>query len=238
MVNIDEQALAASLHRLAQQATAPKPVLAALDQVTEACTALFEVTGAGVMIADEQNVTHYVSATDGPGRILETLEADYGQGPCTEAFITNQVCASGDIVTDPRWPQLGSAIASRNVHAVLGVPVHLGAVPVGTLDAYRDHPHDWDDSERQALASYGNVIGTTLTAALSAHAAGELADQLQYALDHRVIIERGIGYLMARDGLNPVEAFNRLRTAARNTRTKIGHAAQTLLDTGHLPDRP
>ena len=37
-------------------------------------------------------------------------------------------------------------------------------------------------------------------AAVAAQNAGELAAQLQYALDYRVIIERGVGYLMARDG--------------------------------------
>ena len=49
---------------------------------------------------------------------------------------------------------------------------------------------------------------------------GELAAQLQYALDYRVIIERGVGYLMARDGLDSMTAFNRLRRAARDTQAK------------------
>jgi hypothetical protein len=34
--------------------------------VTEACVDLFGVTGSGIMLADEQNVPHYVAASDGP----------------------------------------------------------------------------------------------------------------------------------------------------------------------------
>ena len=43
------------------------------------------------------------------------------------------------------------------------------------------------------------------------------------ALDYRAPIERGVGYLMARDGLDQAPAFQRLRTAARSNRRRIGH---------------
>jgi hypothetical protein len=64
---------------------------------------------------------------------------------------------------------------------------------------------------------------------VAAHNAGELAAQLQYALDYRVIIERGVGYLMARDQLDAMTAFDHLRRAARDTQTKIGEVAQRLV---------
>ena len=76
---------------------------------------------------------------------------------------------------------------------------------------------------------------TTLGAALQAHTAGELARQLQYALDYRVLIERAVGYLMAKDSLDAVGAFNALRTAARSRRTKIGVVSEHVLETGALP---
>jgi hypothetical protein len=41
-------------------------VVEALRHVTEACVALFGVTGSGIMLADEQNVPHYVAASEGP----------------------------------------------------------------------------------------------------------------------------------------------------------------------------
>ena len=70
---------------------------------------------------------------------------------------------------------------------------------------------------------------------MAAQNAGELAAQLQYALDYRVIIERGVGYLMARDGIDSMTAFNRLRRSARDTQSKIGDVAQRLVSTGQLP---
>lgn len=106
---------------------------------------------------------------------------------------------------------------------------------VGSLDVFRDGWHDWDESERHALVRYAEIGGTLLTAAVTAEQSGELAAQLTYAIEHRAPIERGVGYLMARDRIGQTEAFNRLRTAARNSRRKIGDVADELLRTGRTP---
>ena len=202
----------------------------------QACIDLFDVGGAGLLVADEQDMLRYVAATSGPGRLLEKTEAEAGQGPCTEAFVKAQVVTSRDVTAEAeRWPVLARAMADQPVRAVLGTPVRLGGVPVGTLDVYQEHAHEWDDSEVAALARYAEVISTTLTAALQAHTAGELARQLQYALDYRVVIERAVGFLMAKQSADPVAAFNALRQAARSRRTKIGLVAEHVLDNGSLP---
>lgn len=188
------------------------------------------------MLADEMNVIHYVAASDGQGRLLEKAEAGTMEGPCTEAFVHGRIIATSDLSTETRWPAFRAAVAGApELRAVLGVPVKLGATPVGTLDVFRDRPHEWTESEREALARYSAVVQAHLSSALAAHRAGEEAAQLQYALDYRVIIERGVGYLMARDHLDAVAAFNALRSASRNSRTKIGQVAEQLLSTGELP---
>jgi GAF domain-containing protein len=232
---IDPDALAASIRRLATLGKPGTSVVEALRHVTEACVDLFGVTGSGIMLADEENVPRYVAASDGPGRMLEVAEDNTGQGPCTEAFVNNTVVASSDVTAERRWPDLASALRPHPVRAVLGLPVRLGGVTVGTLDVFYDHAHVWQDDECQALARYRDVVESTLAAAVAAQNAGELAAQLQYALDYRVIIERGVGYLMARDRVDSMAAFNKLRRAARDTQSKIGDVAQRLISTGRLP---
>ena len=235
-MTIDDAALAESLRRLAASGQDNDGVVGALEQVLDACVDLFDVGGAGILIADEQEILRYVAASDGPGRLLEQSEAEAGQGPCTSAFVSGSTVTSSDVTAETdRWPVLASAMREQPVRAVLGTPVRIGGVPVGTLDVYREDPHDWDDSEVAAIARYAEVVATTLTAAVQAHTAGELARQLQYALDYRVVIERAVGFLMAKEDLDPVAAFNALRTAARSRRTKIGEVAEHVLDRGALP---
>jgi GAF domain-containing protein len=232
-LSIDTQALDASLRRLAARG-AVQDVVPALEDVTAACVELFDISGSGIMIADEQNITRYVAASNSVSRALEVAESQTGQGPCTTAFVTNEIVASTDITSDDRWPDLASALTASGVHAMLGVPVRLGGVPVGTLDVYRDRPQAWSDRERTAVSRYAEVVEATLAASLQAHRAGELAGQLQYALDYRIVIERGVGYLMASKHIDALAAFDELRTAARNRRIKIGAVAEELLATGQL----
>ncbi|QSR29426.1 transcriptional regulator [Nocardioides sp. S5] len=235
-MSIDAAALAESLRRLTLSREDNGSVVSALEAVLDACVDLFDVRGAGLLVADEQDMLRYVAATEGPGRILETTEAAAGEGPCTEAFVEARVITTHDVTAEPeRWPTLAHAMAAQPVRAVLGTPVRVGGVPVGTLDVYREDAHEWDASEVTALARYAEVIATTLMAAVQAHTAGELARQLQYALDYRVVIERAVGFLMAKESTDPVAAFNALRTAARTRRTKIGVVAEHVLQHGALP---
>ena len=232
---VDKEALVLSLRGLTDRAHPDGNLRTALHEVTRACVDLFGVSGSGIMLADEQNISRYVAASDGPGRVLEILESELGQGPCTEAFVLGSSVAVPDLTDEARWPELATAIAPHPVRAVLGVPVRLGGVTVGTLDVYKDHRSNWDESERAALSRFSNIVGMLLSSALSAHEAHELAGHLQYALDYRVLIERGVGYLMARDDIDAVTAFNRLRRAARSTQSKIGDVATQLLETSRLP---
>jgi GAF domain-containing protein len=235
-MNIDPDALAASLERLAS-AGGETDLRAALSGVVSACVDLFGVSGSGLMLADDRNILRYVAASDGPGRELEVVEAEHVEGPCTDAFVNNEPTFTADLDQDLRWPHTAAAVVPLGVRAVLGVPVRLGGVPVGSLDVYLGEPHEWDDSERQALTRYSDVIEATLSAALAVERAGDLAAQLQYALDNRVVIERAVGYLMAKEQTDAVTAFNRLRLAARSSRRKVGQVANELLATGELGGR-
>lgn len=233
MVNVDPEKLAASLRRLGH--VDDQDVSAALGDTVAACVQLFGVTGAGLMIADQQNALRYAAASDGPGRVLEDVQSRTGQGPCVDTFVNGEIVTTDDLATETRWPASRHVIVEHGVRSVLGVPVRLGGVTVGSLDVYIDRPHHWDESERIALGRYGEVLETTLSATLTARHTGELAEQLQYALDYRVVIERAVGYLMAAHRVDPVTAFNLLRRAARNQRRKVADVAQHLLDTGSLP---
>lgn len=232
---MDSNALAASLRILGDPA--PRhPLRESLQQVIDACVQVFAVSGCGLMVADSQSILRYAVASDPRSRVLEDVQLETGEGPCVDTFVRDEVTLTEDLAVDPRWPTVSHTIRAHGIHGMLGAPVRLSGITVGSLDVYVDSPHVWDRSEQRALARYADVVGSITEVALAAQQAGELAEQLNYALDHRVPIERGIGYLMGRDKVGHAEAFNRLRRSARNTRRKIGDVAEELLDAGRLPD--
>jgi hypothetical protein len=100
---------------------------------------------------------------------------------------------------------------------------------VGTLNLYCERPREWHESEIAALEAYNTLLEARLGGALIARAHGEIVDQLQFALDSRVVIERAIGLLMGRGGLDNLAAFQELRKNARSSRRRVLTVAEELL---------
>ena len=230
---IDPEALERSL-ALLRQRSAEDGLMAALEQVIAATRELFGASGAGLMMVDDQSMLTAVAATDEPGRLLEIRQQEIGHGPCVDSLTFDQVVSTSDLAGDDRWPMLAPELPNRGVRAVLGVPIHVDNVPVGSLNVYRDQPGEWDPSETIALEAYGGLIESLLSTALQARHRGQLAQQLQHALNHRVVIERAVGVIMARQNLGPVDAFNQLRSRARSSERKVADVAADLL--AELPD--
>jgi hypothetical protein len=78
--------------------------------------------------------------------------------------------------------------------------------------------------------TYSDPIAEVVGAALAVREHSVLADQLRYALDYRVVIERAVGYLMGTHSLDAVTAFNILRRRARDSRRRVAGVAAEILE--------
>jgi GAF domain-containing protein len=226
---IDPAVLERSLSALREQAVADG-LMDALQQMLDATRQLFSASGAGFMMLDEGSALSAVAATDASGRLLEERQEEVGHGPCVDSVTLDQIVSTGDLATDDRWPELLPELPEAGVRAVLGVPIRTHGVPVGSLNVYRSEPHQWDDTEADALESYGTVLEGLLRTALESHQREQLVQQLQHALDNRIPIERAIGVIMARESVDPVTAFDRLRRRARSAERRVSDVAAELLE--------
>ncbi len=226
-MHIDEEALGSSLERLRQTAF-EAGVAGIMKRTVNAMQGLFGCTGSGTMFISQSGLLSYVASSDPASRQFEEAQAAVGQGPCYDAYVYATEIASSDLHADSRWPDLARERLTR-VRAVAGLPIQLSGISVGTLNVYRDEPTDWDGSDISALRGYSDLVADALGAALAAQDHSELADQLRYALDYRVVIERAVGYLMGAHKLDAVTSFNILRKRARDSRRRIADVAGEIL---------
>ena len=223
---IDPDALTKSVARLEGVDPVDTGLDAALELAVAETDELFEVDGAGLMLVDADGVLRSTTASDRPGGMLESLQEQFGEGPCVDAFLKDGPVLADDLAADPRWPSVGPLAAGHGVRAVLGVPIDLRDGPMGTLNVYAAHPRGWDDSEVAAIQAYTRVIASLLRSAVQAHVSGRAATQLQRALDSRSLIEQAKGVLMERRGLDQQAAFELLRSRARSTRRRLQDVAR------------
>lgn len=235
--HVDAQALTQSLGDLQVPDGDGVDVLAGIERVIRAAAGVFTGSGVGLMlIGDDGHSLRYVASSDDVARHLELAHEQSGEGPCIDAFVLDEQVRTDDLVVEPRWPDLRFELRDQPIRAVLGLPTRLGT-PVGTLNLYCERPRVWDESEIAALEAYNDVLETRLGAALVARQHGQIVDQLQVALDSRVTIERAIGLLMGRDGIDSAAAFNELRRTARNSRRRVSAVAEDVL-AGHGDEVP
>jgi len=225
---ISTDLLARELHDLDGLDRGPD-VVEALERVVASTRSLFGVDGAGILWLDGNGDVRYLTASDERGRALELAQEQLGVGPCVDTLVRDTSVESTDLQGDPRWPEVGDRVAPYGIHAVLGIPVRIGGAAVAALNVFRDDVHDWDESEADAIRSLASVIETVLAGGLLARRREQVIEQLQYALEHRVAVERAIGVLMGRHDLDPVEAFNRIRGVARRERRKAADVADDVL---------
>jgi hypothetical protein len=105
----------------------------------------------------------------------------------------------------------------------------MGAQPVGTCNVLTARPYDWSEADIGAMRAYATVLGRLLGTATDASRKQQLAEQLQQALDRRVVIEQAKGVLMASMGIGADEAFALIRRQARSSGRKVMDVAAELI---------
>jgi GAF domain-containing protein len=201
----------------------------AMQQVVDAAKALFRADGAGLMLLSEGEVLRWVTATDPRAQTLEAAQERLGEGPCVDAFDHGTLQLIPDSAAERRWPELTKVLRKDGVHAVLSVPVEVAQGRVGSLNVYLAEPHEWDHSERNAAQIYGRLAGSLLGSALAAELQERLIEQLQWALEHRVLVEQAKGVLMGREGIPADVAYQRIRSVARSSRRPVAEVAQAVV---------
>jgi GAF domain-containing protein len=212
-----------------------KDLGATLQQAVLAAKQLFGAQAAGIMLADANGQLRWASASDQRAQTLEDNQEIFAAGPCAQAYTTGKPAVMRDATLERRWGEIALTFVEVQIRSGLSVPVELGGGPVGTLDVYAVDPRDWDDSEVSALWAYAGVVASLLWAAANAEVNGALVEQLQTALDSRVLIEQAKGALMERERLDDQEAFAQLRRAARSSGRKLADVAREVAAGQPLP---
>jgi GAF domain-containing protein len=235
--HVDAEALAGSLADLNLPNRDDSELQVEIKRIVCGAAGVFADAGVGLMlIAENGHTLRYVASSDEAARKLERAHERAGEGPCIDSFVLDTCVRTSDLASETRWPTLRAALGDQPVRALLGLPTRLGS-PVGTLNVYSVRPRVWGQTEVAALEAYNALLEARLREALLSQRHDVVVGQLQFALDGRVTIERAIGLLMERDGVDGPTAFNALRRIARSSRRRVRAVAEELL-AGHPPDVP
>jgi len=205
-----------------------------LHTLTARCVELFDVDAAGLLLVDERGALRVVGSSNEQTRILELFEIQSEEGPCSDCCRSGQVVVEEDIEHGARWPRFRREALAAGFRSVLAVPMRLRDDVVGALNLFCAEAGGLDEADQAACRALADVATIALLQERALREARLMSEQLQRALNSRVIIEQAKGVLAGQAGIDMDTAFKVLRDYARSNNLLLAAVARDLAE-GRLP---
>ena len=228
-----EQALAATFVSLADTLVEDYDVVDLLDQLVHASVNLLGATAAGLLLDDQKGSLAVVATSSEETRLLEVFQLQNDEGPCLDCVRGGRAVLSDDLEGETeRWPVFAPAAVAAGFHSVTAVPMRLRDQTIGGLNLFQGKGRQLPPGGQQLAQALADVATIGILQHRSAHRSSLLAEQLQHALNSRVVIEQAKGVIAERHGLTMPQAFDALRRHSRDHNLKLTeHALSVISET-------
>ncbi len=222
---------------LADTLVADYDVIELAQQLIDSTMSLLPIAAAGILLGDPDGELHVFASSSEQTRLLELLQVEADVGPCLEAYRTGQPLFVEDLAGDAaRWPAFARRATEYGFQSMVALPLRLRTERVGALNLFRADVGPMataDVAVGRALADVA-TIGILHQRVLTR---SELVNQqLQTALNTRLIIEQAKGVLAERGTVDMDRAFNLLRGHARRTNRRLAELAREVVDGADTSD--
>jgi hypothetical protein len=205
-----------------------------LHVLTERCVQLLGVSAAGILLTDGQGALQVVAASSERTRLLELFQLQTDQGPCLDCFRTGQPVSVADLPAAGRWPRFSAAAGEVGFGAVHALPMRLRSDVIGALNLFDVQAGALEDGKLRIGQALADVATIGLLQQRAIHHRDVLTEQLQTALNTRILIEQAKGVVAERLHVNVADAFTVLRSAARRGNRRLSDLAQSIVDGSEL----
>jgi GAF domain-containing protein len=200
---------------------------------------LLDASAVGLLIADQRGRLEFMAASDENVRLLELFQVQNQEGPCLDAFRTGDPVVNADLRdATSRWPAFAPHAAAAGYRSVHAFPLRLRQEKIGAMNVFSSNVGgDLEDSDIQIVQALADVASIGLLQQRSISRAELLSEQLQGALNSRIVIEQAKGVVAQARGVSVDEAFELIRSYSRNHTRRLGEIARIIVtDLSNIPE--
>lgn len=208
-------------------------VLDFMHTIAVRCVELLEVDAVGLMLTDMSRL-RVVAASTEEVRLLELFEIQNDEGPCIEAFRTGTSVSEADLERSDRWPAFRVEALEAGFRSVDAVPMRLRDEVIGAVNLFRRPTGALASSDLILCQALADVATIGLLQERVIREGVVLADQLQSALNNRVVIEQAKGIIGERRSVDMDAAFELMRSYARSRNLRLQDVARDVIS-GTVP---
>lgn len=222
---------------LADTLVAGFDVLDVADEIVRACTDMLGADAAGIMLDDQRGTLRLLASSSERTEMLELLELQTTQGPCLLAFNTGQAVAVPDLPSRADdWPDFVAEAAKSRIYAAYAIPMRLRDNVIGAVNLFCSDGRTLTEDNLELAHLVANIAAIGIITHRTIRQHELLAEQLQSALNSRIVIEQAKGVIAERSRVSMGEAFELLRAASRASRRPLSEVAADVARRKLSPD--
>lgn len=222
-----EERITAAFVTVADTLVADYDVIDLLHTLVEVCARVLDVQAAGLVLADDDGNLQLLASTSERADFVEIMQLNAGTGPCIECFRTGDVVEVADIAGDGgEWPDFQAAALEQGFQAVHATPMRLRGEIIGALNLFSVEVGFLNAPDAAVAQALADVATIGILQERSIRETGVVREQLQHALESRVLIEQAKGVVSALGAIDVDEAFGLLRDYARQHNLSLRTVAE------------
>lgn len=230
-----EQRLAQVFVELADTLVDDFDVIELLHTLCERSVELLQADAAGLILADQRSALHVMASTSDEARLLELFVLQNDEGPCLDCYSTGEQMVNIDLAeVAERWPRFRAATTAAGYRSTHAIPLRLRGQVIGVLNLFCTERATLSDADVDLGQALCDIATVGLLHERSVRQGELLAEQLQHALNSRVLLEQAKGVLSERARISVDDAFTLMRAHARRNHQRLGAVAGAVID-GTLP---
>ena len=231
MTTISAQRLAKVFVEVADTLVDEFDLLDFLHMLTDRTANLVGASTVGLLLADQRGRLQFMAASDENTMLLELFQVQNEEGPCLDAYHTARPVINADLrQAAARWPRFAPRAAAAGFRAVHAFPLRLRQEVIGALNVFgAEVGGGFDDGDVQIIQALAYVAAIGLLQQRTISRGEVLTEQLQGALNSRIVIEQAKGAIAQASGISVDEAFTVIRGHARRTNRRLGDVARTIV---------
>jgi len=208
----------------------------ALDMLTtlsERCVELLDVSTAGVILTDGQGGLSVAAASTEATRLLEVFAVAIDAGPCLDCVRSGRPVISEDLTgadARQRWPRYAAGAGEAGFRATHALPMRLRDDVIGVLTLLHTDRHALADADARLGQALADAATIGLLHERAVRRAETVQEQLQGALNSRVVVEQAKGVLAVQGDMHPEDAFAVLRGHARARGIRLADLARAVVE--------
>lgn len=209
-----------------------------LHIVTSRTSDLIEARAAGLLLADNNGRLRLMAASDERSELLELFQVQSLEGPCQDCYRQGVPVVNADLTeAADRWPRFAPRAVAAGYRSVHAFPLRLRTEVIGALNLFSTEVGPMDPDAVRIVQALADVATIGLMQERAIRRGDVLTEQLQSALNSRVVIEQAKGALSQIHGCSTDEAFELLRSYTRRKRLFLGDVARAVTtDPSSIPE--